>query len=334
VRNPRQNARKAAILLYHRVAPAGGRDPLILNVSPARFAEQVGAVLRRFQIVPLADIAVDGRDGAKPRIAITFDDGYTGVLDHAKPVLERAGAVATAFVPTGFVRSQREFWWEELEDVLLSDRPLPPSLDLDVAGRPFRWSASARGPRFRGPRWKGRARIYYPLVRLLARVGTREREECLARVFSWAGAEPPRRRERMPLSERELRALGAGGVFEVGAHTVSHPVLASLDAREQAREIVGSKEALEAMTGQPVTSFAYPHGSKADYTSETVDAVRAAGFARACTSLGGPVQPGSDPLQLPRVVVRDWPGEELLRRLDDVFAGRSASGWRVWRRAA
>jgi hypothetical protein len=61
-----------------------------------------------------------------------------------------------------------------------------------------------------------------------------------------------------------------------------------------------------------VTSFAYPYGS---YDAATVEAVRTARFARACTSDHGPVGRGADPFALPRVAVRDWDGDEFARRL-------------------
>ena len=37
----------------------------------------------------------------------------------------------------------REFWWDELEHVLLGDRPLPATLTLEVAGVAHRWKLGA-----------------------------------------------------------------------------------------------------------------------------------------------------------------------------------------------
>ncbi len=61
------------------------------------------------------------------------------------------------------------------------------------------------------------------------------------------------------LSEEEIRALAHAG-WELGAHTLSHPDLATLDYDACRREIEESKSALERIAGTPVETFAYPFG--------------------------------------------------------------------------
>ncbi len=56
---------------------------------------------------------------------------------------------------------------------------------------------------------------------------------------------------------RELSRLG----MEIGSHSHRHVELTTLPIKEQQREVMQSKRMLEAITGGPVYSFAYPYGA-------------------------------------------------------------------------
>jgi peptidoglycan/xylan/chitin deacetylase (PgdA/CDA1 family) len=84
------------------------------------------------------------------------------------------------------------------------------------------------------------------------------------------------------MTESELRDLAAAGL-ELGAHTVTHPDLATLGRQDCLREIVESRRALERLTGTQVQTFAYPFCS---YGQTAVEVVREAGFAAAVTCQG------------------------------------------------
>jgi peptidoglycan/xylan/chitin deacetylase (PgdA/CDA1 family) len=108
--------------------------------------------------------------------------------------------------------------------------------------------------------------------------------------------------------------LARSPLIEVGAHSVTHPVLPNLPLPAQREEITRSKAELEAMTGEPVQGFAYPHGR---YTADAVGLVREAGFRYACAVR--PQPDGPDPFLLPRVPVGDWDGDTFDRMLRHGF---------------
>jgi peptidoglycan/xylan/chitin deacetylase (PgdA/CDA1 family) len=112
--------------------------------------------------------------------------------------------------------------------------------------------------------------------------------------------------------------MAEDGLVEIGSHTVTHPVLATLPVTAQRDEIRQSKAGLEDILGCEVTSFSYPHGS---YTPETVDLLREAGFTQACSSIADVVWQSTDGFQLPRRIVKDWDGEAFARRLEEWFSG-------------
>ena len=100
------------ILMYHGIADVT-EDPNPLCVSPARFAEQLTWLqrsgLRGVSVATLTQAMRAGRAGGL--VGITFDDGYTSVLDTALPVLDRHGFGATAFIISDRIGGTNE--WDE-----------------------------------------------------------------------------------------------------------------------------------------------------------------------------------------------------------------------------
>jgi hypothetical protein len=110
--------------------------------------------------------------------------------------------------------------------------------------------------------------------------------------------------------------LHCKGLVAIGGHTVTHPVLAAQPDAVQRDEIACCRAELETMLHAPVESFAYPYGGPAHYSAASVAAVQEAGFTTACANRVGVVCRGADLWQLPRLVVRDWPGAVFRERLE------------------
>jgi peptidoglycan/xylan/chitin deacetylase (PgdA/CDA1 family) len=295
------------ILMYHRVADLGC-DPWNLAVTPERFAEQLETLTRQRTIVPLDWLVERLESGHVPEkaVAITFDDGYVDVLRNAKPVLERFGASATAYLTTGAIGRRREFWWDTLSRILLESPALPASLELRIAGRTRTWdvdSATDRGDLHRSV-WSA-----------LRTLGEEPRAALLAELERWAATAPPARQSDRALDPDEVRELAASDAFTIGAHSISHASLPSLSDDGKRREVGESRSACENLVGRAVASFAYPFGDR-DCTTERV--VEEAGFRHACSTDPGVAVSIRDRFRLPRVAVENWTGEELTRRLDGI----------------
>jgi peptidoglycan/xylan/chitin deacetylase (PgdA/CDA1 family) len=114
--------------------------------------------------------------------------------------------------------------------------------------------------------------------------------------------------EYEPLQWDEVREAAAGGM-EFGAHTRTHPILSMMAGdRELSLEIAGSKRRIEEQLGRAVDHFCYPNGSSRDFTAAAVQAVRAAGFRTATTTVPGTISLSAELLRLPRIGVE--PGLE------------------------
>ncbi len=325
----------ACILLYHRVAEVPS-DPQLLCVTPQHFAEHL-EILRAYGYpMRLQELIPALRDRSMPRrtVVVTFDDGYADNLLNAKHLLERYAVPATVFAAVDYLGHEHEFWWDELDRILLQPGTLPARLRLSIDGSVLEWDlgtathyGAADFARHRA--WNvleqddpsPRHAIYRALCPRLRPMAEAKRRRILAELQTWAGTGERGRATHRALALAEVTQLSAGELVEVGAHTLTHSVLSTLPARVQQSEIVGSKARLEAMLDRPVCSFAYPYGTRSDYTPETVALVRQAGFACACSNFDGVAWRGTDFFELPRMLVRDWDGDEFAKRLRRWFAG-------------
>lgn len=221
---------------------------------------------------------------------ITFDDGYADNFEHAKPLLERFDTPAIIFVVSGCVDSPFEMWWDELDRMYLG-RADP------------NWDWDDPDPDTGAARYREQYRILrnYPGSPFAQR--------------------PIARPERRMMTAAEVATLATGGLIEIGAHTVTHPVLSTFGYEQQRWEIFQSKKELEEITGREVRVFAYPNGGRADYTDMTVDLVRAASFLRSYAAWDAPVDAPVDPYQIPRVMVRDWDGDTFAAVLYEKLGG-------------
>ena len=325
----------ALILLYHRVTDLPS-DPQSLCVTTKHFKDHLEILTKCTHLVSLQHLnqALRNECLGSRSLVITFDDGYADNLYNAKPLLERFNIPATVFVTSGYAGRERELWWDQLDRLLLQPGTLPEAIQLNINRSTYQWQLKewARYSEEDCQRYHSwdvlekidptlRHSLYRSLSQLLRPLGNEEREKVLEELFRLAGVESLARTTHRALSRDEISELDRGGLIEVGSHTATHSMLSMLPAKEQELEIQESKVDLERIVNHPITSFAYPYGSEADYTTDTVTLVREAGFQCACSNFPDIVCGQTNRFQLPRVLVRDWDGETFQRLVEQWFLG-------------
>ncbi len=291
-------------LIFHRVLAQP--DPLFPGEVDARQFDEICAWLASwFRVLPLDQAVQRLTKGSLPAraMAITFDDGYADNHELAMPILQKHGLCAAFYVSTGFLDGGR-MW----NDSVIEAIRRCPSPALDLFGTP----AAELGLLPLSDIEARRQSIH----RCLARVkylAPAERLDWVAAIVERAGVALP---DDLMMRSDQVRLLHQGGM-QIGAHTVSHPILARLSRRDAHQEVADSRDVLEAITGEKVSHFAYPNGKPGeDYAPESVEVVKALGFDFAVSTVWGAARSDSDRFQLPRFT--PWDRTRLR------FAGRLA----------
>jgi peptidoglycan/xylan/chitin deacetylase (PgdA/CDA1 family) len=272
------SANMGRILMYHNFSAAGETHTGAVNVTALR--AQLAYLHQHFRVVPLARI-FDGLKSGAPldplTVALTIDDGRRNCYEILFPLLKEFEIPATFFVVTSFIRSEDWVWTDKV--LWLSD--LPTRTD-DLSANKIE-----------------------TLFATLNRLRPEDRTAFIEGVARRVGVSIPREAppKYAPCSWRELREMSDSGLVDIGSHTVTHPILATLTEEESWRELTVSRAQIEEAVGRPVVSFCFPNGKPGDYRLSQLQQIRDAGYAGAVSADFGMVANSADPYMLPRLGV-------------------------------
>lgn len=299
----------ALILGYHRIHAALD-DVYDVCVSPENFDGHMHALRTYACPITLSKLVQCLRQGSLPpkSVAVTFDDGYADNLHFAKPILEKHGIPATVFICTGY--AGKEFWWDELAQLVMSSSADPRELRLQPEGLQTKWDLLQASSQAEDP--DIRRQYHRALYRFFLSLDAEDQNDAMDAIRRWSGVPANESHISRALNGEELLQLADGGLIEIGAHTHHHPMLPGLSFERQREEILTNKRELEALLGKPITAFAYPNGRA---TAEAKQIVREAGFEYACTSLHDVVRPESDIYELTRFWQKDVDADKFMQGL-------------------
>ncbi len=215
----------APILCFHNVvseADAGVGDAS-LHMPVDTFESIAGWLAATYDVVPLRELADRASSGRSVRglAALTFDDAYRGVFDHALPVLAALGLPCTLFVVSGFADRPAWTWWDTLASRgLLSEERRDEAL------------SASRG--------------------LAAEVLSGDGNAVDARSAAFPEVLLPATWDRI--------VAAAGESVALGSHTARHPNLCALSEDELDEELGRSRREIHERAGVEPDALAYPYG--------------------------------------------------------------------------
>lgn len=293
------------VLAYHRVVPKVDEatffyDLELISAWQEEFDWQVALLARDYNVITCRDLAAlldQGRPVPKRTVIVTFDDGYRDNHSVALPILRTHKVPAVIFVATGMMDSEETFWYDRLlHDVVCTSAS---TVTLECTGEVIALGADIAA----------RREAARTILKRLKTLPNQQRLDFLARVRDELAVPAPKVKPEFdgPMSWAQVRDLSNAGI-EIGSHSVTHPVLSRLNDPEQLkRELTESKSAIEAQTGAPVISLAYPVGGRTAYDETVITAAREAGYRFAFAYHAGPNRVGAfDPYRMRRLSVERY----------------------------
>ncbi len=295
--------RRLTILAGHCVtAPSNGFLPPDMKIAPDKLRAMMRWFQRHYDVCTVAEgferLDAPERGGRRGMLALSMDDGYRDNAEVLLPLMQELGAPATVYLETGALEgrdvnwSHKYFWLLSRWGIeALGQRYVEATRDAEVAGAVAEALAGERAA--------------YRVKRVLKyEAEADERDRTVEALFAAEGGDSGALCRELYMGWDEAQALLAGG-FELGGHTVHHPILARLEAGEQERELSVSTASIGERLGRRPATFAYPFGRAWDFDEESVRIVSEHGYAAAVTSHAGANLAGADRWRLKRWMIDD-----------------------------
>ena len=232
-------------------------------------------------------------------MVIIFDNGYNDKLFHVKPVLEKFKIPATVFITVDMIGSSREYWCDEIEQILLEDKEnIYKPIKIKIREKEYFWEIRT---------YNDAIIVYKELIDLLKYIRHEEREFILDKLFLEAHLERNRTGENhYPMTEKEIKQLVEGGFIEIGSRGMTDCILSCETEERQKWEIEKSKEILGRILGKEIKNFYYPFGTHRDYTKKTIDILKMAGYNSGITNNRGYITKNTNLYTIPGINIENW----------------------------
>lgn len=244
------------VLCFHRVNRQF--DPFFPSLSPDVFKGLLNYIDGRFEVIHPSDIDKNLKT-KKPKLVITFDDGYKDFLNHALPILEEYKMTCLHSIVYNCAETNEQIWtqkfWNILKAYCVSDNIIG---SINAFDNDYELSKDANQL----------IQSFHPLFVRLLNTSKREREEFLREFKDTLNVIP---NEEEMMNWDDMKECIKKGV-EIASHTMSHDSLVSTTDQQVLKyELSQSKKALGAKIGRDINHFVFPNGENSSQLRKLVN---------------------------------------------------------------
>ena len=292
------------VLMYHRIddSQAGFH-----GLGKERFEAQLAWLNNNCTIIDpeQLDQYLNRPPRRRPAVLLTFDDGYRCVHSIVAPALRKFKVRGLVFLPTRIIDEESLVWTDRLNWAFSQTSAANICFSWDHENEYQLETAAERS------RALGRCKAHLKQLPDNER-RAREQEVLESLDMLSKSAQLP----RQMLNWNEARDTTDAIIY--GGHTHTHPILSSLDARHQEKEIAECQERISQELGHASRFFAYPNGRKNDFNEDSRRLLKKFGFDTAFSTEEGVATIADDPL--------------AIRRLPTTAAGIADFAWLITHR--
>lgn len=251
--------KKITILAYHRVVDVSDdyhRDIELVSASVQEFEWQIRYISEHYNPITfeqLNEILIGNAVLPERPLIVTFDDGFADNYYNAFPILKKYNVPATIFLATDYINNCEEFWFDELisilnsikeDNVIFNERKVFLKKDLNISQH---------------------------IMEELKLMSNDKRRVVIADFKKrYARFSPKADKQSLPLTWSQIQEMSRHGI-EFGSHTMSHPILSTVNDEQLVDELAGSKLVIESMLRKNCMVLAYPVGRKIAFNDKVIE---------------------------------------------------------------
>jgi peptidoglycan/xylan/chitin deacetylase (PgdA/CDA1 family) len=248
-----KQARAPLVLPFYHLVTNDERIPIHIKhlytpKTSKQFEKDLDFFLRRYTIVDIDDLK-SGKN-TKDQFYLTFDDGLQEFYTTVAPILSRKGLPATCFINSAFV-DNRDIFFRYKASILIEKIHQEPKLEKQDIVRHWLTQKNATD-----------------LIAAIKSVqyGTKNTLDTLASYLEVDFSEYLSTQQPYMTTEQIKSVISQG--FTIGAHSVDHPLFASLHLQEQVSQTADCLQWLETKFGIKEHLMSFPftdHGVGLQY---------------------------------------------------------------------
>lgn len=298
------------VFMLHRVLPKEKREfdwNKSLAISPESLEKWINLFRNKgFDIVSMDEVCqrIKTKEGRK-FIALTMDDGYRDNLVYGLPILKKLNVPCTIYVSNCFPNNHAVYWWYFLEDYIKKYN----TIDLEKIGINYKKTFSD----------SEKFIVYNEVRELLRKSDYKTQLNFALNLCKIKDLEQMNR--SLNLTWDEVKRLSDDPLITIGGHTIHHISLKNQSNAVCENEINGGTRELNDKIGVLTKHFAYPYGSKDDFSKDLVAILEKNNYESAVVNHPGSILSNSKNafFSIPRMGLTD---ETPMKRVKDLFNGK------------